>query len=192
MWQDVNAGWEHLARCLDTCVHKTFLTLFATSLLAAIPKMCHVPAVLWRRIPPSVSFASPFAVFPPTYAPFVPYKKIPAIVLTSFLSWLSSLQIPSSPSHQCYSLVCLLVSGWQWSKHRPVCLHRNNQPRRLHLMAQKGPQESLLFPQGLMGASQLPTGWELEIWGGRYRWEGMGGEAAWKEHSYISLHWNSP
>ena len=45
MRQGVNTGWEHLAHCLYTCVHKTFLTLFATFLLAAIPKMCHVPAV---------------------------------------------------------------------------------------------------------------------------------------------------
>lgn len=47
----VQACWDHLAECLDTSVYITFLTLFATFLFAAIPKICHVLAVSWRRIP---------------------------------------------------------------------------------------------------------------------------------------------
>lgn len=51
-----------------------------------------------------------------------------------------------SSAPQRYSPICLSVSGWQWAKHCPVCFCHNNQPRRLHLMGQKGLEESLLFP----------------------------------------------
>lgn len=54
------------SQCLNGSVHKTFLTVFATFLLDAIPKICHVPEN--PPPPPTQPLSLPFS---PSFYPFM-------------------------------------------------------------------------------------------------------------------------
>lgn len=117
--------------------------------------MCHVPAVLWRRISLSVSFTFPFCCLSHQLLSRV---KIPLMLCSlicphanifSYITLISPDPLLSLPSHQVYSPICLPVSRWQWAKHRPACLHHNNQWRGLHLMGQRASKNHCCSPRSL-------------------------------------------